>query len=174
MMDTNVPQPTEQCRMTLKNGKRCRNRAKHSGLCGGHWHALISNRSKLTRREWLEVAAHVAQVVGTGVLIFDHVRPKPTATAVEIRVGDKSKVTGSLSVKITGVATVTASGTVTVQPASLDAAGFASTVVAVPPIELRRALWHMRVHPKGLAEVPAGRLRWNQLRFPKARDKFAI
>jgi hypothetical protein len=72
--------------MTLKNGQRCRYPSKHNGLCGLHWHALISNRPKLTRRELilisLSVAGNVAQVIQTGISIHDHQQPKPPVTSI--------------------------------------------------------------------------------------------
>jgi hypothetical protein len=170
IVGANVAQPSERCRMTLKNGYRCRYPSKYNGLCGLHWQALKPNRPKLTRREWLQMTANVAQVIGTGILIDDHLRPKPPVTSIA-RVVD-------LSVRMTGTstmianATVTASGTETAQPAPLESASFAP--MASAPIEVRRAVWQMHIHPKRLAEVPAGRLRWNQLRFPKAPEKWAI
>ena len=183
IVGTNVAQQTEQCRMTLKNGRRCRYRSKHNGLCGRHWQDLMSNHLKVTRREWLlqwlQITANVAQVIGTGIVIGDHLRPKPSVTSIARVVTEKVMISGSMIVRMTGVAAVSAVGTVTViqQPTSLMAAaktGIALPVLVAAPVDVRRALWQIRVHPKKLAEVPAGRLRWNQLRFPNTPEKRAI
>ncbi len=185
IVGTNVAQSTEQCRMTLKNGRRCRYPSRYNGFCGLHWHALISNRPKLTRRELilisLSVAGNIAQVIQTGISIHDHHQPKPPVTSIARVVADETvKVTESVRVRITGVAaimtavgTVTASGTVTARPAPLDAA-FAPAVMAAAPVDVRRAMWQMRVHPKRSADLAAGRLLWNQLQFPNAPDKWTI
>jgi hypothetical protein len=128
--------------------------------------------------------------------IYDHLHTKPTFIPIyRVVINEPSvAVTESVSVRITGVAamsavgTLTASGTVTAQPASLEATGsaptdvvgpaestgMASSVIAAAPVDVRKLLWQMHAHPKKLAEVPAGRLRWKLLRFPKASDKWAI
>lgn len=175
-MGTNVAQPTEQCRMTLKNGQRCRNRSKYNGLCGRHWRHLMSNRPTLTRREWLQITANVAQVIGTGILIRNQLGPTPPTSATEIRVGDKVTTADSASVTLVpftaSLSFTTSFSAVLVRPAAK--ASIAPRITVGAPIEARRALWQIRVHPKKLADVPAGRLLWNQLRFPYAPDRWAI
>ena len=174
MWVTDVAQPSEQCRMTLKNGQRCRYPSKYNGLCGLHWRQVPkSNRQTITRRALIFGPAFIYYLSGSinnSFQIYDHLRPKPPVTSVARVV--------NLSVEITGVATMsavgtlTASKTVTAQGAPMESASF--TAAAAVPIDVRRAAWQMRVHPKRLAEVAAGRLRWNQLRFPKAPTRWAI
>jgi hypothetical protein len=136
-------------------------------------------QAKLTRREliliWLSVAGNVAQVIQTGIAIHDHRLPKPRGASIARVVTEKVMISGSISVSMTGVAAVSAVGTVTViqQPTSLAAAakaGIALAVLVAGPVGVRKAFWQIRVHPKKLAEVPAGRLRWKLLRLPKAPD----
>jgi hypothetical protein len=39
----------KQCRMTLKNGKRCRYKAKDGGLCGHHRQSLTSRKKTIEK-----------------------------------------------------------------------------------------------------------------------------
>jgi hypothetical protein len=165
---------------------RCSN--CHRPLCNRSWcvHCGLlflcepPDRQRLTRREWLQDTANIAQLITAGIVMYDRVRTKQRTAAIEIRAGDEITMTDSVNVTmpgvvaLTGTGALTAIGTVAAQPASPDAVSFPPTVRVSGPVELRKALWQMRRHPKKLVEVPAGRLRWNQLRFPRAPDKWAI
>ena len=175
-------QRCEKCDRPITNRRWC-------SSCGLLAISQSTQRPKLTRREWLiwlSVAGNVAQVIQTGISIHDHRHPKPPVTpigrVVAVELTAKVTASASLSASITGVAaiaasgTVTASGTVVAPPALLETSVKTSSGVRIPaaaPINVRRALWQMHVHPKRLPEVPAGRLRWKQLQFPNAPDKWA-
>jgi hypothetical protein len=85
-------------------------------------------------------------------------------------------------------ATISASGTVVVTPPTghVEIRGFAPTVRLFPKngehgkprpsqnasMIVRRARWRARVHPKTTINARFGRLRWNQLEFPNAPERW--
>jgi len=170
MTGKNVTQQSERCGMTLKNGQRCRYPSKYNGLCGLHWQALMSNRPKLTRRQWLQITANVAQVIGTGILIRDHLRSKPPVTPIARVVADELAVKVTESVRVTimpeSASLHFAAGIPTILVHTAAKTSISPRLPAGVPMDMRRSVWQMRLHPKRLAEVAAGRLRWSQLQFP--------
>jgi hypothetical protein len=136
----------------------------------------ISEQPKMDRRRFLAISAYLLSISASGLSISAFVRDW-----LQSRRGEAITGSGGL---VFGWA-ITGSVRIEVRPASMMIYGHAPEISVTAastgeperlpfgaPVELRRALWEARIHPKKQNAVAAGRLRWNRQRFPWAPAKW--